>query len=168
MIDYMQKGGPLMWLILFCSVIFMAVFLERLTYFHRATIRVGEFLRGLSNLVQRRSFARYPDTSEYDRRNLSQLLFHARTEGFDFSAEDVADVAGPLEYTVITTKDHDPFDETSRLWREMWGQRHLGYPQLLAQIRAREYLRRRGARNLNRWRHHLDRHRGGEHHQQRL
>ena len=54
MIDYMQKGGPLMWLILFCSVIFMAVFLERLTYFHRATIRVGEFLRGLSNLVQRR------------------------------------------------------------------------------------------------------------------
>ena len=25
--------------------------------------------------------------AEYDRRNLSQLLFHARTEGFDFSAE---------------------------------------------------------------------------------
>jgi len=65
--------------------------------------------------------------AEYDRRNLSQLLFHARAEGFDFSAEDVADVAGPLEYSVIVNKDHDPFDETSRLWREMWGQRHLGY-----------------------------------------
>jgi hypothetical protein len=64
---------------------------------------------------------------QYDRRNLSQLLFHARSEGYDFTAEDVADVAGPLEYTVITTKDHDPFDETSGLWREMWGQRHLGY-----------------------------------------
>lgn len=46
-----------MWLILFCSVLVVAVFLERLTYFHRATIRVGEFLRGLSNLVQRRNFA---------------------------------------------------------------------------------------------------------------
>ncbi|MDB6152795.1 MAG: colicin uptake protein TolQ [Chthoniobacteraceae bacterium] len=57
MIDYMQKGGPLMWLLLFCSVLAGAVFLERVTYFHRATIRVGEFMRGLSNLVQRRSFA---------------------------------------------------------------------------------------------------------------
>jgi hypothetical protein len=63
----------------------------------------------------------------YDRRNLSQLLFHARAEGYDFSADDVADVAGPLEYSVIVNKDNDPFDETSRLWREMWGQRHLGY-----------------------------------------
>src|SRR5438132_14357600 len=57
MIDYMQKGGPLMWLILFCSVICLAVFAERLIYFHRASIRVGEFLRGLSNLIQRRNFA---------------------------------------------------------------------------------------------------------------
>ena len=57
MIDYMQKGGPLMWLILFCSVLAGAVFLERVTYFHRATIRVGEFLRGLGNLIQQRRFA---------------------------------------------------------------------------------------------------------------
>ena len=57
MIDYMQKGGPLMWLILFCSVLAGAVFLERVTYFHRAQIRVGEFLRGLGNLLQRRSIA---------------------------------------------------------------------------------------------------------------
>ncbi len=57
MLDYMQKGGPLMWLILLCSVIAVAVFAERVTYFHRASIRVGEFLRGLANLVQRRNFA---------------------------------------------------------------------------------------------------------------
>jgi biopolymer transport protein ExbB len=56
MIDYMQKGGPLMWLLLFCSVLAGAVFMERVTYFHRAQIRVGEFLRGLANLLQRRSF----------------------------------------------------------------------------------------------------------------
>lgn len=57
MIDYMQKGGPLMGLILFCSILAGAVFLERITYFHRATIRVGEFMRGLGNLLQRRAFA---------------------------------------------------------------------------------------------------------------
>ncbi|MEY2504538.1 MAG: biopolymer transport protein ExbB [Verrucomicrobiota bacterium] len=57
MIDYIQKGGLLMWPILFCSVIAIAVFAERLFYFHRATIHVGEFLQGLSNLLQRRNFA---------------------------------------------------------------------------------------------------------------
>jgi len=56
-IDYIQKGGLLMWPILVCSIIAIAVFLERLFYFHRATIHVGEFLKGLSNLIQRRNFA---------------------------------------------------------------------------------------------------------------
>ena len=57
MIDYMQKGGPLMWLLLLLSIISTTVFLERLILTHRATIRVGEFLRGLSNLIARRNFA---------------------------------------------------------------------------------------------------------------
>jgi biopolymer transport protein ExbB len=56
MLDYLLKGGPLMWLILFCSIISVAVFCERLLYFHQITIHVGEFLRGLSNLIQRRNF----------------------------------------------------------------------------------------------------------------
>jgi biopolymer transport protein ExbB len=55
--EYMQKGGPLMWLILFCSVLAGAVFLERITYFHRITVRVGEFMRGLANLIEHRRFA---------------------------------------------------------------------------------------------------------------
>jgi biopolymer transport protein ExbB len=57
MIDYMQKGGPLMWLILLCSVVSVAVFAERLLYFHRATIHLGEFLQGLSNLVRKGNLA---------------------------------------------------------------------------------------------------------------
>jgi len=57
MLDYMQKGGLLMWLILLCSTVSVAVFCERLLYFHRASIHVGEFLRGLANLIQRRNFA---------------------------------------------------------------------------------------------------------------
>ena len=57
MIEYMQKGGPLMWLILFCSVLAGAVFLERVSYFHRVTVRVGEFMRGLANLIEHHRFA---------------------------------------------------------------------------------------------------------------
>jgi len=53
----MQRGGPLMWLILFCSVVAVAIFAERLLYFHRASIHVGEFLRGLANLIERRNIA---------------------------------------------------------------------------------------------------------------
>src|SRR3954468_4784932 len=56
-IDYIQKGGFLMWPILVCSIIAIGVFAERLFYLHRATIHVGEFLKGLSNLISRRNFA---------------------------------------------------------------------------------------------------------------
>jgi len=56
-IDYIQKGGLLMWPILVCSIVAIAVFAERLFYLHRATIHTGEFLKGLSNLIQRRNFA---------------------------------------------------------------------------------------------------------------
>lgn len=53
----MSKGGPLMWLILFCSVLASAVFLERVIYFHRVTVKVGEFMRGIGNLVRGRRYA---------------------------------------------------------------------------------------------------------------
>jgi biopolymer transport protein ExbB len=56
-IDYIQKGGMLMWPILVCSIIAIGVFAERFFYLHRASIQVGEFLKGLSNLIQRRNFA---------------------------------------------------------------------------------------------------------------
>jgi len=65
--------------------------------------------------------------ARYNRRNLSELLFHAKNEGFDFTAEEVAEVVGKLEANVILNKDRDPYDGTSRLWREMWGRRHLEY-----------------------------------------
>lgn len=57
MLDYMQKGGPLMWLILLCSVVSVAVVAERLLYYRRASIDVGEFLQGLSNLLRNRRYA---------------------------------------------------------------------------------------------------------------
>jgi hypothetical protein len=65
--------------------------------------------------------------ARYDERNLAQIVFHARNDGFDFTAHEMEEVVGKLEANVILNKDHDPFDGTSRLWREMWGQRHLGY-----------------------------------------
>jgi len=65
--------------------------------------------------------------ARYDRRDLTRLMFHARNEGFDFTAEEMAFVAGTLEASVIVAKDGDPFDATSGLWRRMWGAYHLQY-----------------------------------------
>ena len=56
MLEFMQKGGPLMWPILFCSVLASAVFLERALYFHRISVKVGEFIRGLANLIRGRRY----------------------------------------------------------------------------------------------------------------
>ena len=53
--DLITKGGPLMWLLLGCSVIAIAIFLERLFYFHRARIDVGDLLFGLRNLIKNKA-----------------------------------------------------------------------------------------------------------------
>jgi hypothetical protein len=65
--------------------------------------------------------------ARYNMRNLSQLLVHAKNEGFDFTADELADAVSKLEANVVLTKDRDQFGATSRLWREMWGRYHLEY-----------------------------------------
>lgn len=71
----------------------------------------------------------------YNERNLSQLVFHAKNAGFDFTKEELAEAVGKLEASVVLTKDRDRFDGTSRLWRQMWGRRHLEY--VVEQVVAR-------------------------------
>jgi hypothetical protein len=73
--------------------------------------------------------------NRYDRRDLAQLLFHARNDGYDFTVEDAEAVIGALEYDLITNRDGEPFDGSSRLWRHMWGMRYLGY--LVAHVVSR-------------------------------
>jgi hypothetical protein len=65
--------------------------------------------------------------ARYRERDLSQLVFHARNDGFDFTPADLAGVVGAMEVNVIVAKDGDPVDATSGLWRRMWGAYHLDY-----------------------------------------
>lgn len=57
MLELVQKGGPLIWIILICSVTALGVFFERLLALHRASIHTGDFLRGLANLLRRGDYA---------------------------------------------------------------------------------------------------------------
>ena len=56
MLDLIFSGGRLVWLLVGCSMVSLAVFLERYLYFHRATINVGQLLEGLANLIRRKNF----------------------------------------------------------------------------------------------------------------
>ena len=56
MFELIEKGGQLMWLLLGCSVVAMAVAAERLLYFYRATLHVGELLQGVGKLVTQGRF----------------------------------------------------------------------------------------------------------------
>lgn len=46
-----------MWLLLVASMVAVAVFADRLLYLHRITIPVGDFVRGLANLIGRGAYA---------------------------------------------------------------------------------------------------------------
>lgn len=47
MIEWINSGGPMMWLILTCGFIALTVFLERFFHLHRAQINVEDFLNGI-------------------------------------------------------------------------------------------------------------------------
>ena len=52
-----ENGGPVMWIILACSVLAGILFLERLLHLHRAQIGTDDFLNGIFNIVQRNNIA---------------------------------------------------------------------------------------------------------------
>jgi biopolymer transport protein ExbB len=52
----MKDGGPVMWIILICSIIAMFVFLVKWFQFHREQINVSELIKGLKNVLRRDGF----------------------------------------------------------------------------------------------------------------
>jgi biopolymer transport protein ExbB len=51
--NLIQKGGPLMYLIILCSVLAFAVLLERLFHLYRARINTGKFMDEISDVLRR-------------------------------------------------------------------------------------------------------------------
>ena len=55
MIQLIQKGGPMMWLILAVSIVATVLFLKKLFDLHRAQIKWVDFLKGIYNIMARRN-----------------------------------------------------------------------------------------------------------------
>lgn len=55
MIQLIQKGGPMMWLIAAVSIVAIVLFLKKLFDLHRAQIKWADFLKGIYNILGRRN-----------------------------------------------------------------------------------------------------------------
>jgi biopolymer transport protein ExbB len=53
MAEWINSGGPVIWLIIVCGWIALAVFLERFFHLHRAQIRIDDFLNGITTNLTR-------------------------------------------------------------------------------------------------------------------
>ena len=99
MFDLIDKGGPLIWLLLACSLLSMAIFAERFLHFHRCSIHVGEFLRGLTNLIQKKKFAEALHEAAGTPGPVARVI-HSALRRHDSSRSDLKDIvqeAGQLE-----------------------------------------------------------------------
>jgi biopolymer transport protein ExbB len=55
MLELVQRGGPMTWLILLSSLLALIIFLERLLHLHRVQIKAGDFLTGIINILKRQN-----------------------------------------------------------------------------------------------------------------
>jgi biopolymer transport protein ExbB len=56
MLDILNKGGVLLWLLLLLgSIPTLAIFIERVLFYHRSQINTDQFMKGIRNVLQRGS-----------------------------------------------------------------------------------------------------------------
>jgi len=51
--EILDKGGPVLWIIIVCGFFALVIFLEKVFYLHRVQINVGELVRGLLNIMKK-------------------------------------------------------------------------------------------------------------------
>ena len=56
-LSLLERGGPVMWVLLLLGALGLALFVERMLYLHRGQIRSTEFLDGVKNILAQRRMA---------------------------------------------------------------------------------------------------------------
>ncbi len=116
MIDFIQKGGPLMWLLLMASVVAVGTFAERYTYLRRVNIDVGDFLRGLANLIRRGHYTEAQIECKSTPGPVARVVYAAilRHDLPRSNLKEIVQEAGQLE--VPRLERTCPFSPPSRRW----------------------------------------------------
>lgn len=72
--EFMRQGGPIMWVILLCSVIAVAVVIERLIHLHRAQIDTKDFMKKIANALKRNKVMEAVDLCNNTPGPISQII----------------------------------------------------------------------------------------------
>ena len=72
--EFMQKGGPIMWPILLCSVIAFAIVIERLIQLRREQIDTKTFMEQISKLLKRNKIMEAIETCERTKGPIANIL----------------------------------------------------------------------------------------------
>ena len=94
-----------MWLLLLSSVVAVGTFVERYTYLRRVSIDVGDFLRGLSNLIRRGSYTEAQIECRSTPGPVSRVVYAAilRHELPRSNLKEIVQEAGQLEVPTLET-----------------------------------------------------------------
>lgn len=74
MLEFMQKGGPVMYVILLCSIVAFAVVIERFLQLRRARIDTDKFMNDISNLLKRNRIMEAIDVCNQTPGPISQVV----------------------------------------------------------------------------------------------
>lgn len=72
--EFIVKGGPIMGLIIICSVMAFAVFLERMWYLRNAKIDTGKFMQEISNKVKKNKVMEALDMCNITKGPIARIL----------------------------------------------------------------------------------------------
>lgn len=64
---------------------------------------------------------------KFERKNLPEVLLHAKSMGYRFTSEELSAVIGSMETQIITDKMGEEINAYSSLWPKMWGKSRLQY-----------------------------------------
>ena len=62
--EWIAKGGPVMYPIIFCSILSLAIVLERLYYLQRAKIDTGKFMKRITGVLKKNRIMEALDVCE--------------------------------------------------------------------------------------------------------
>lgn len=106
MLMWMNKGGVLMWVILFNALIGVYVFIERLFHFHRAQINTGDFVRGILNSLRHGNIIEAISTCGETPGPVSQVV-KAAIVNHDRSREEIREAIQDTARTEVARLEHN-------------------------------------------------------------
>lgn len=85
-IEMMKDGGPIMYVIVFCGLVTMFIFLKKLLQFYRAQVNVDELIMGLVNVLRRDGYIEAITLCDHTPGPVARMLasaIHAYQDGDD-------------------------------------------------------------------------------------